>query len=135
MGAWFTPIVSIFMPWRIVVDCWQASAPVTGPYNERAPIDQGLVSSWWTTWISSMLLGWITAVVVRTGPTSAAPGEMDIDAALESFQTIGWLEIAECLCFTASACLAILLVRRLTTLQDNRAHATTPAPTTPTPAL
>lgn len=28
VGAWFTPVVALWFPWQLVVDCWRASAPV-----------------------------------------------------------------------------------------------------------
>ncbi|MGW6912917.1 DUF4328 domain-containing protein [Kitasatospora sp. NPDC054939] len=137
IGGWIVPIISLWFPWRVVVDCRHASAPVTGPYNEREPIDQGLVASWWSTWISSVVLVWITAAVVTSAETAMDREDVDVDAAVGTVQTSLWLEITENPCFTAAAVLAILVVRRLSALQDDRARAaaaTTPAPADPAPA-
>ncbi|MFE7531857.1 DUF4328 domain-containing protein, partial [Kitasatospora sp. NPDC057542] len=28
IGAWFTPVVLLWFPWQLMVDCWRASAPL-----------------------------------------------------------------------------------------------------------
>lgn len=124
IGAWFTPIVCLWFPWRITVDCWQASAPVTGPYGERQILSQGLLSSWWTAGIGGLILNRITAASV--GAATVASGDVDTDVA--AVQTSLVLEIAESAFTLAAAVLAILVVRRLSAMQDARAGLTAPVP-------
>ncbi|MEU1509883.1 DUF4328 domain-containing protein [Kitasatospora sp. NPDC005748] len=122
IGAWITPIACLWFPWRIVVDCWQASAPVTGPYGERRILSQRLVSSWWTAWIGALILNRITAAAV--GAATVASG--DIDADIAAVQTSLALEIAESVFTVAAAALAAQVVRRLSAMQDAPAGLTAP---------
>ncbi|GGW30647.1 hypothetical protein GCM10010503_02810 [Streptomyces lucensis JCM 4490] len=51
IGGWFCPVVNLWFPRRIVLDCWEASAP-WGARGGHAP-----VNAWWSVWIGSLLVG------------------------------------------------------------------------------
>ncbi|MFE6872177.1 DUF4328 domain-containing protein [Kitasatospora sp. NPDC057692] len=51
VGACFTPVVGLWFPWRLTVDCWRANAP--------------LVALWWAAWIGSIVSGRIAASMTR----------------------------------------------------------------------
>ncbi|MGW2250790.1 DUF4328 domain-containing protein [Kitasatospora sp. NPDC001660] len=107
IGAWITPIVQFWFPQQLMADSWDASAPV-GPDGRRRPVGRGLVSAWWTAWIVSLILYRIAA---ELGVHSAGP--VDPQAPLV-------VDIAAATVRIAAAVLAILVVRRLTAMQEER---------------
>ncbi|MER6154954.1 DUF4328 domain-containing protein [Streptomyces sp. NPDC001868] len=51
IGSWFVPVVNLWFPRRIALDCWDAS----GPW--RKPRSHALVNTWWTLWLLSLFAG------------------------------------------------------------------------------
>lgn len=51
IGGWFVPIGNLWLPRRVVVDVWTASA-LPGTRVRTTP-----VNAWWTLWIISLLVG------------------------------------------------------------------------------
>ncbi|MFF2815972.1 DUF4328 domain-containing protein [Kitasatospora cineracea] len=95
VGAWFLPFVNLYLPWRITTDVWQASGPA-GEHGVPQPVPATVVNAWWSTWIAGLLL-----------------------ARMPAQATVAASEF----CTAAAAVLAILVVRRLTAMQERHAQA------------
>lgn len=98
IGAWFIPVVNLFVPRRLVLDIGRASSASW----ER---DTTLVNLWWAAWITHAL------VLVVAG--RVAPGSM------------AFLVVAEALMIAAAVLLG-LVIERITALQSAALGATVP---------
>ncbi|MFI9204727.1 DUF4328 domain-containing protein [Streptomyces sp. NPDC053048] len=133
VGSWFTPVVSLWFPKQMANDIYRASAPA-GP--QSAP--KGLLNAWWTLWIASTVVSFVgmgmeattkadakqkfrSGTLDRTGWEDAADG-------LKNALTISGLAM---LLGAAAGVLAILVVRQLTQMQEQRAVAGPPAAAPP----
>ncbi|WP_105973584.1 DUF4328 domain-containing protein [Streptomyces geranii] len=100
--GWFVPFVSLWFPRRIMVDIWDASSP-----DGRAR--HGLVNTWWTLWLGSLLTSRLAFTAYRSAGTAdeiqSAAGQMLVS------------DVAD----IAAAILAILVVLRLTRMQHEKA--------------
>ncbi len=114
IGAWFTPVVSLWFPWQLVVDCWRAGAPVD-PDGRRRIVSQWLVSAWWTAWIGSLVAPRIVGALVRADSGFGEAGER-----LEAMRTALQVEVAGNALRVAAAVLAVVVVWRLTEMQIAR---------------
>ncbi|MDX2702827.1 DUF4328 domain-containing protein [Streptomyces sp. PA03-6a] len=92
IGAWFVPVVNLFVPRRFVLDIGRASSPSWNPKR-----DSTLVNLWWAAWIGHG--------IVLSLATQAAPGSRSA------------LAVAEALMIAAAVLLGIL-IERITTLQS-----------------
>lgn len=103
IGAWFTPVVNLWMPRRITLDIWDASSPWSTP-RSHAP-----VNAWWTLWIISLLAD-------RAAFTSyqRADGAQELHDAARLMFFSDAVDIA-------AAAFAILVVLRLTGMQHRKA--------------
>ncbi|MFE9767093.1 DUF4328 domain-containing protein [Streptomyces sp. NPDC005808] len=102
--SWFVPIVNLWFPRRIMLDIWDASTAV------GSRVSHGLVNAWWTLWLISLFAD-------RAGSrayTSAETPEQ-IQDAVSQIMVADVMEIP-------AAVLAILVVLRLTRMQDEKAH-------------
>jgi hypothetical protein len=106
IGGWFVPFLNLVRPKQIVDDTWRADRSRVSP----------LLHVWWALWIVSNVAGQIAA------RRSFAAEEMD-----ELKQTSVLYMIADATDGIA-ALLAILVVRRITRLQEERAAAIAGAP-------
>ncbi|MFJ9461600.1 DUF4328 domain-containing protein [Kitasatospora sp. NPDC101447] len=123
IGAWFTPVAALWLPQQIAADTWRAS---TRPDESgvRPALAPALLKLWWATL-------WATIVVNRLGAQFYGQAHYP-----DTYQeAIGWLTASDLL-ELAAAVLAILVVRKLTALQEQRATESvtraygTPAQTT-----
>lgn len=101
--GWFVPVLNLWRPRRVMLDIWDASTA------HGARVSHGLVNVWWTLWIVSLLADRVATVQNRGADTAwglrdAAGQAMFSDAA-----------------DLAAAVLAILVVLRLTRMQDEKA--------------
>lgn len=103
VGAWFVPLLNLFVPRQFVLDIGRASSPSWNPKR-----DSVLVNLWWAAWIGHG--------IALTLTTEAAPGSRAA------------LAVAEAL-MLAAAGLLCLVIERITTLQS--AALRTPAPLSP----
>ena len=116
-GAWFTPVVSLWFPKQIANDIWRASSP-QGPHQVR----RGLLNGWWVCWLaggllfSSSLQQWTRA---RNRAESA--GLFGSRSAIEDMQTALGMNLFAYVVTTAAAILALLVVRQITAMQEQRA--------------
>ncbi|MFB7516856.1 DUF4328 domain-containing protein [Streptomyces sp. NPDC056144] len=111
VGAWFIPLASLWIPREVAVDIWRASrAEPTAPDQ---PGELRLLNSWWTFFALSLVM-------------SQGSGRL-----------LGWAETPDEYSFAANlllatdvldiiaAVLAILFVRRLTSMQEAKASGVT----------
>ncbi|MGW5125480.1 DUF4328 domain-containing protein [Streptomyces sp. NPDC004069] len=103
IGAWFTPVVSLWFPRRIAVDIWDASSPAAGPRSNA------LVNTWWTVWVIGLMAGRLAALdydhAVEADDLHSAAGEMMFSDVLD----------------LVAAVLAVFVVLRLTRMQHEKA--------------
>ncbi|MFB8238669.1 DUF4328 domain-containing protein [Kitasatospora purpeofusca] len=121
IGAWFTPVVALWFPWQLVVDCWRASAPVD-PDGRRRIVSQSLVSVWWMAWIGSLVAPRIAGSLVRADSGFGTENER-----LEGVRTALQVEAAGSALRVVAAVLAVLVLWRLTEMQIARAAAVIPS--------
>ncbi|MFI1472312.1 DUF4328 domain-containing protein [Streptomyces wuyuanensis] len=106
--GWLVPVVNLVVPRRIALDIWSASTP--GAHLGPAPRQSsGLVNAWWTLWVVSTV-----PTALATWTYAKAEGPADTRQAIA-------LALVAVLCDIATAVLAILVVRRLTSLQHRKA--------------
>ncbi|MFD7707445.1 DUF4328 domain-containing protein [Streptomyces sp. NPDC059785] len=102
--SWFVPVVNFWFPRRIAVDIWNASSPV----GTRRP--HGIVNVWWGFWLFSLLAG-------RAAYTSYNQA----DTAAELRSAASQMLFSD-LMDAVAAVFAIVVVLRLTRMQDEKAH-------------
>ncbi|MFF7458656.1 DUF4328 domain-containing protein [Kitasatospora sp. NPDC008115] len=111
VGAWFTPVVGLWFPWQLTVDCWRASAPLDAEGRRRTPSEK-VVAVWWATWIGSLVVGRIASSMTRQvdPPLDGLGGLRDairVEAAGSALRLV-------------AAVAAIMVVNRLTAMQQER---------------
>ncbi|MEU6761413.1 DUF4328 domain-containing protein [Streptomyces sp. NPDC046853] len=121
VGSWFVPILNLWIPRRIALDIWDASGDrsvaldrtlTLGDTSARAT--HPLINGWWTLWVASILVGrWAS-----TNYWGAEEAE-EIDAAVSRLMFADVINIA-------AAVMAILVVLRLTRMQDTKARSGPP---------
>jgi hypothetical protein len=102
--GWFVPIVNFWFPRRVMVDIWDASSP-----GERSR-SHGLVNAWWTLWVVALLAG-------RAGSNQYRKA----DTAQQLHDASAQILFADVIDI-AAAVLAILVVLRLTAMQNEKAQ-------------
>ncbi|MEV6809534.1 DUF4328 domain-containing protein [Streptomyces sp. NPDC051132] len=105
IGGWFCPVVNLWFPRRIVADTWDASAP-WGTRSGHTP-----VNAWWTLWLIGLVAGRSADGASRRAET---PDEVREAARAMLFSDA--LDIA-------AAVLAIVVVVRLTRMQDRKVRS------------
>ncbi|MEI5007743.1 DUF4328 domain-containing protein [Streptomyces sp. PmtA] len=112
--GWIVPVVNLWIPRRVALDIWSASAP--GAHLGPAPRQSNrLVNAWWTAWIGGYV------------PTLAALTYVNAEGATEMRRQLG-LTLVAVLFDIAAAVLAVLVVRRLTSMQHRKALEGGPLP-------
>jgi len=128
-GAWFTPVVSLWFPKQIANDIWRASSP-QGPHQVR----RGLLNGWWVCWLaggllfSSSLQQWS-----RARDRAESAGLFGARSAVEDMQTALGMNLFAYVVTIAAAILALLVVRQITAMQEQRAALPPQAPYGQTP--
>ncbi|MFD9117224.1 DUF4328 domain-containing protein [Streptomyces bottropensis] len=105
IGGWFVPVVNLWFPRRIAIDCWDASSPWEKPRSHA------LVNTWWTLWLLSLFAG-------EAGDRAYLRAEEIEEYRVAARQMLfaDSLEIV-------SAVFAALFVLALTRMQDDRARS------------
>ncbi|MFI8530630.1 DUF4328 domain-containing protein [Streptomyces aquilus] len=103
--GWLLPIVNLWFPRRMTVDIWNASSPWS------APRTHGLVNTWWTFWVISLLSGRAASSAYRK---AESPDEIH--------DAVGQLMFSDLIDVVAAA-LAIAVVLRLNRMQYEKALA------------
>ena len=120
-GAWFTPVVNLWFPKQILNDIYRAGLPAGA---QRAP--KGLLNSWWTVWITAGCLNVMGSVMaagasakIQTRGYDGSNWREDVGALKTAASVTGFATLLT----AVAAVLAILVVRQLTRLQEQRALA------------
>ncbi|MGW3233541.1 DUF4328 domain-containing protein [Kitasatospora sp. NPDC001095] len=109
IGGWFTPVVALWFPRQIAGDIWQATArPDASGIRMRLP--QTLLTLWWATFWLSNAADRFGNHYLGTNAARYADGYQE---------AVGWLLIADLLS-VVSAVFAVLVVQRLTAMQEER---------------
>jgi heme/copper-type cytochrome/quinol oxidase subunit 2 len=103
IGSWFTPIVGLWYPFQIVQDIWRAFDPAQQDRPLQARDKNGFLAAWWTAFL---LMSWGDRAVARLVLRASD---------LTTVATWSWVTTVVTV---VAAALAIVLVRRLTDLQD-----------------
>ncbi|WP_415952517.1 DUF4328 domain-containing protein [Streptomyces sp. KLOTTS4A1] len=103
IAAWFVPIANLWLPRRVASDIWGASET-----TERSP-SQALLTGWWLLFVLDVLLGRFA-----TKEYARAESYEEIRSAVSSLAVSDAVDIAACIA-------AILFVRRLTAMQQEKA--------------
>ncbi|MEU8824119.1 DUF4328 domain-containing protein [Streptomyces sp. NPDC048636] len=120
-GAWFTPVVSLWFPKQIANDIWRASSP-QGPHAAN----RGMLNAWWVIWIVAMATNFIGSLRYSTlrgkmESDSYRPSLSEVREDIESLHDILAFDMFAIVVLMAAAILALLLVRQITTMQEQRA--------------
>ncbi|XIE79900.1 DUF4328 domain-containing protein [Streptomyces sp. SBR177] len=107
VGGWFVPIGNLWIPRNVAADIWRASR--MAPYAPDGPGELALLNGWWAAWVVSMVTDRIAALVLRRAES--------VDALISAT----WWELASYGTDAVAAVLAILFVRRLTSMQHLKA--------------
>ncbi|MER5308351.1 DUF4328 domain-containing protein [Streptomyces sp. NPDC002773] len=113
IGAWFVPIAQFWWPRSVAAGTWRASR--RDPYGDGKEEPLALLNWWWAVWIFSVLFGTFASAVYD-----------DADRA-DEFRAGAGLLVAWTVLDTVAAVLAILFVRRLTSMQHRKATGMIPA--------
>ncbi|QNE75439.1 DUF4328 domain-containing protein [Streptomyces finlayi] len=103
--GWFVPFVSFWYPRRILVDVWRASAP-----DRPGATGTGLINLWWGLWLVCQA-------------ETAAPEMAEKDMGTSLFDTAAAYSVGFSLLDLIAACLAAAMVRRITSMQYEKAMA------------
>ncbi|MFE1232100.1 DUF4328 domain-containing protein [Streptomyces sp. NPDC059442] len=113
IGAWFVPVANLWIPRGIAADIWRASRP--DPYGPDRSGEFVLLNAWWTLFAVDAVMGRVAARMFDMAET--------VDGLVDA---TGWL-LASDATNLAAAVLAILFVRRLTSMQHVKATGMIPA--------
>ncbi|MFC8759567.1 DUF4328 domain-containing protein [Streptomyces sp. NPDC057193] len=113
IGGWFVPLANLWIPRAVAVDIWRASR--WQPYAADGGRELTLLNSWWTCWVAGTLVNWTSGQMFKRAET--------IEAWLDATR---W-SLAGYVLDIAAAVLAILFVRRLTSMQHAKATGMIPA--------
>ncbi|MEU8764669.1 DUF4328 domain-containing protein [Streptomyces sp. NPDC048659] len=113
IAGWVVPIVFFWFPRALIVDIWRASR--AEPYGADRGGELVLVNFWWLAFLA-------TVISSRAGFTVFNRA----DSVPELVEGTGWTMVSDALGIVA-AVLAILLVRRLTSMQHRKATGMIPA--------
>ncbi|MCH6161235.1 protein kinase domain-containing protein [Streptomyces marispadix] len=108
--CWFIPVCNLFMPKQIINDVWPASDPSAQwyGYGPRPQTGRGVVTAWWTMWLIYF--------VFFTGNWESWYEQESLDSAQ---QTASFALFGDVFGIPA-AILAMVVVSRLTAMQDGR---------------
>ncbi|MFE0733995.1 DUF4328 domain-containing protein [Streptomyces sp. NPDC058855] len=107
VGGWFVPVAGFWIPRAIAADIWRASRP-----DPSAPDRRGeflLLDGWWLVFVADVVLGRVAAWRLGRAET------------FEAYASATWWLLASGALGMAAAVLAILFVRRLTSMQHAKA--------------
>ncbi|MFI9120293.1 DUF4328 domain-containing protein [Streptomyces bikiniensis] len=113
IGGWFVPIANLWIPRGIAVDVWRASR--WQPYAADGARELVLLNAWWTFWVADAIVDRVASQLYKRAETADA----HITAA--SWSLAGYL------LDIIAAVLAVLFVRRLTSMQHTKATGMIPA--------
>ncbi|KNB54278.1 hypothetical protein AC230_05410 [Streptomyces caatingaensis] len=107
--GWLTPVVNLWFPKRMADDVWAASLPYA-PDGSPLRVSRAVMNWWWGLWIATLFLGRGTSRMYLMAETPE-----EIRAAAVAMTVSDAVDVL-------AAVAAALFVRRLTALQDEKAH-------------
>ncbi|MGW0118110.1 DUF4328 domain-containing protein [Streptomyces sp. NPDC003327] len=113
IGGWFVPIANLWIPRSVAADIWRGSR--AEPSAADRPGELLLLNAWWITFVIDTLVARTAGRVYERAETSE-----------EYVSAANWFFLSDALNITA-AVLAILFVRRLTSMQHVKATGMIPA--------
>ncbi|MFI8518367.1 DUF4328 domain-containing protein [Streptomyces sp. NPDC085481] len=113
IGAWFIPVANLVIPRGVAADIWRASR--REPYAADGGGEFALLNGWWTLFVLDALVGRVASRMYDKADT--------VDGIVTA---TGWLMTSDLLNI-AAAVLAILFVRKLTSMQHTKATGIIPA--------
>ncbi|MFE5591787.1 DUF4328 domain-containing protein [Streptomyces sp. NPDC056549] len=113
IGGWFIPIGNLWIPRAIAADIWRASR--WQPYAADGARELTLLNAWWTFWIIDWIVGRAASLLYRGADTQ------------EAYDSAAAWALASYTVNIVAAVLAILVVRRLTSMQHAKATGMIPA--------
>ncbi|MFF5918161.1 DUF4328 domain-containing protein [Streptomyces flavochromogenes] len=113
IGGWFVPIGNWWIPRGIAADIWRASR--TEPYAADGKGELTLLNGWWVCFIGGSMADWISMQLYKRAET------------VEAYDTATVWSLAGYALGIVAAVLAILFVRRLTSMQHTKATGMIPA--------
>lgn len=113
IAGWLVPIVAFWFPRGQIVDIWRASRPE--PYGPDRGGEFTLINFWWLFFLVSRITTEVGSRIFEDART--------VDTLVAATQ---WIRVGDALDLVA-ATLAILLVRRLTSMQHRKATGMIPA--------
>jgi hypothetical protein len=110
IGSWICPVVNLWFPYMIVDDVYRASRPTNHPdlMDLRSVQGSGILSLWWTFWLSGAILDRIAVSI------------WDNAANVDALQTAAITETIGSLVTVGAATTVVLIIRQITTWQDSR---------------
>ncbi|MFC4495862.1 DUF4328 domain-containing protein [Streptomyces ovatisporus] len=111
-AAWFLPVCNLFIPKQVLNDVWTASNPSVPQWYGQGPrptARRALVNWWWILWLS-----WFF-----TGAVASWDSWYNMDGTESAEDMVALVLFSEFVSIPATI-VAILLVNRLTALQDGR---------------
>ena len=103
VGWFFVPIANLFKPYQTVREIWEVSRPA-----QEIAMLPALLPLWWAAWLASNLMGNVSFRLAMAGDD------------LPSLITSAQFNIATALVSVVCAVLALLLVRRLHAIQQQK---------------
>ncbi|MEU2504437.1 DUF4328 domain-containing protein [Streptomyces sp. NPDC007863] len=107
IGGWFVPIGNLWIPRQIAVDVWRASRQ--DPYAADGARELTLLNSWWACFVLGLILDRLSTGLYRQAET------------LDALSTAATWSLAGYAFVVAAGVLALLFVRRLTSMQHTKA--------------
>ncbi|MFJ5828600.1 DUF4328 domain-containing protein [Streptomyces sp. NPDC093089] len=113
VGCWFIPFGNLWIPRSIAVGIWRASR--WEPYAADGRGELRLLNGWWACWVVGSLVNWSSGQMYKTVDTT------------ETWTVATRWSVAGYVLDAVAAVLAILVVRRLTSMQRTKAAGMIPA--------
>lgn len=107
IGAWFIPLANLWIPRQIAVEVWRASRQ--DPYGPDGARELTVLNSWWTCFVVGLVLDRLSSSLYDQAET------------LDALTTAAAWSLAGYAFIVAAGVLAILFVRRLTSMQHTKA--------------
>jgi len=122
VGAWLLPLFSLFRPKQVLNDIWRASDPQLPPDQADAwrgrPVAE-LLGWWWLAFLASVLVRSITTEAVHAAADLMLLGLLPEQ--LDRFQPSAGMQVLADLLTVLTGLLALRMVRRTSTRQEDRA--------------
>lgn len=108
VGGWFVPVAFAWIPRRITGDIWAASRPLE--QSSAQPRRSGLLTAWWTAWCLMWPAAMVNGALITGARNNLNP----------NYDAVEGSAIVSSLCHGGAAVLAILVIRKITSMQQAR---------------